>query len=72
MEKSTTRCPTTRDRLGLGFGRWSVIGFVTNLLDRRYRATNDIRPGVVTPFGAIGPQSAGYYAAPRMTGVRVT
>ncbi|WP_157767445.1 hypothetical protein [Paracoccus yeei] len=49
-----------------------MIGFVTNLLDRRYRATNDIRPGVVTPFGAIGPQSAGYYAAPRMTGVRVT
>lgn len=58
-------------RLGLGLGRWSVTGFVTNLLDRRYRAANDIRPGVVTPFGAIGPQSAGYYAAPRMTGVRV-
>ena len=59
-------------RLGVEWRQWSLTGFVTNVFDKRYRAANDIVPGITTAFGTTGLQSRAYYAAPRMIGARMS
>lgn len=64
---------TTVDlRASLSHGPYRLTLFANNLLDEAYRTARLTYPGASSPFGATGPQSIGYWGAPRTVGATVS